>query len=141
MDTHIHILVATPEPNLGLGMKWLCGLYAQEFNSRYRRSGHLFGGRFYSDVIAHDDHLVASLVYILLNPVRAGMVESAADWPWSSYSATVGLVAPPSFLDLRGVLDLVDPDSDVAQRRLALAISETQHRVEGSREPSFDAPL
>jgi putative transposase len=46
LDTHFHLIVETPKPNLGLGMRWLKSAYAQDFNYRHQRQGHVFGGRF-----------------------------------------------------------------------------------------------
>ena len=102
LDTHFHLVVTTPEPNLGVGMKWLKAAYAQDFNHRHGRQGHVFGGRFYSEAIGRDAHLVAAIVYVALNPVRAGIVDRPERWPWSSYAATVGVVPAPELLNVRG---------------------------------------
>jgi len=128
MDTHFHLVVETPEPNLGVGMKWLKAAYAQDFNYRHGRRGHLFGGRFYSEVIARDAHLVEAIVYVILNPVRAGMVERPEEWRWSGYRATIGLDSAPAFLDVVKTLELVDPRSGVARRLLEKAVRETARR-------------
>lgn len=64
-------------------MQWLSGVYAQEFNARHERWGHLFGARFASWVIESEDYLYAASRYVLANPVRAGLCEHAEDWPWS----------------------------------------------------------
>lgn len=124
LDTHLHLVVSTPEPNLGAGMQWLCGRHAQNFNARWGRSGHLFGSRFFSSRVESDRHLVASIIYVFLNPVRAGIVDRAELWPWSSYPGTVGVVDAPSFVDVGGVLELVDQRRTVAQRGLAAAVLE-----------------
>jgi REP element-mobilizing transposase RayT len=128
LDNHIHLVIETPEPNLGVGMKWLKGAYAQDFNHRHGRTGHLFGGRFYSEIIRRDAHLVSAIVYVSLNPVRAGIVDEAQHWSWSSYAATIGLVPAPPFLDVGRTLELVDDRPDVARRLLALAVAETATR-------------
>ena len=122
MDTHVHVVVQTPEPNLGRGMQWLCGRYAQDFNARWQRSGHLFGRRFYSAVITTDRHLLGSIAYVLRNPVEAGLVDRAESWPWSSYASTVGLVAAPSFLDVAGTLSHLGRRPDAARRALTDAV-------------------
>jgi putative transposase len=83
MSNHFHLLVETKHPNLSRGMQRLNGLYAQGFNERHRRVGHLFQGRFWSSVIETDDHLAGVALYVLHNPVRAGLCELATDWPWS----------------------------------------------------------
>jgi len=61
----------------------LNGLYAQRFNRRHERRGHLFENRFSSWVIHDEEHLRATIAYVLENPVRAGLCTDARDWLWS----------------------------------------------------------
>jgi putative transposase len=128
LDTHFHAVVGTPTPNLGRGMQWLLAPYARDFNERHERRGNLFHSRFYSKRVTSPEQLVATLVYVYLNPVRAGIVERAEAWSWSSYSATVGRRAPPDFLDRRAVLEIIDPHGEVAPMRLELAVREARER-------------
>jgi hypothetical protein len=109
-------------------MQWLLAPYAKDFNERHERLGNLFHSRFYSKRVRTPDQLVATLVYVYLNPVRAGIVERAEIWSWSSYSATIGRHAAPDFLDRRAVLELIDPHRDVAPMRLELAVREARER-------------
>ena len=104
MHNHFHLLVETPLPNLSLGMRQLNGRYAQWFNRRHRRSGHVFGGRFGSIVVADDAHLLKAARYIVLNPIRTRRPQNFVDWRWSSYPATAGLATVPRFLAADGVL-------------------------------------
>jgi REP element-mobilizing transposase RayT len=117
MDNHYHLLVETPLPNLSLGMRQLNGLYAQWFNRRHDRSGHLFGGRFKSIAVERDEHFLEAARYIVLNPLRTVRPRRFTDWRWSSYPATAGLVPCPSFLTIDGVLSAFDRDRMVAQQR------------------------
>jgi REP element-mobilizing transposase RayT len=94
MDNHVHLLVETPDPNLGDGMRRLHGAYAQEFNRRHGHVGHLFQGRYGAERVTTDAQLVTTLRYIALNPVEAGLCEHAWDWRWSSYALLVKGVAP-----------------------------------------------
>ena len=128
MDTHIHLIVRTPEPNLGYGMQRLLSPYAQRVNRRLLREGHLFRGRFYSGRIDRPEHLESAILYVLVNPVRAGMVSRADDWPWSSCAATIGRIDPPNFLDVGATLELVSADPQAARRSLAAAVSEVALR-------------
>jgi REP element-mobilizing transposase RayT len=84
MTTHYHFVLASARERLSVGMQWLNGVYAQSFNRRYGRHGHLFGGRFGSRVVEDEEDLQAVCDYVLLNPVRAGLCERASDWPWSA---------------------------------------------------------
>lgn len=83
MGNHYHVVVETPVSLLSLGMHRLNGPYAEGFNAKYGRTGHLFGDRFVSRVIGDEEDLVGVCRYVVLNPVRAGLCERPADWPWS----------------------------------------------------------
>ncbi len=90
MTNHYHLLIETPEGNLSLGMRQLNGVYTQLFNKHHGRNGHLFQGRYKAILIQKDSHLLEVCRYVVLNPVRAGMVEAPEAWKWSSYFATAG---------------------------------------------------
>jgi putative transposase len=106
MGNHYHLLIETPEPNLSRGMRQLNGEYTQAFNRRHRRVGHLFQGRFKALIIEKESHLLEVSRYVVLNPVRArGMkVKSPEAWRWSSYRATAGRGAIPSWLTVSWIL-------------------------------------
>jgi putative transposase len=94
MGNHVHLLVETPEPNLARGMQALQSFYAQTFNERHGRSGHVFEGR-YGAKRAHDDgQLRTAAAYIARNPVAAGRCHRAEDWRWSSHAATLDQAGP-----------------------------------------------
>jgi REP element-mobilizing transposase RayT len=78
-------LIETPDGNLSKGMRQLNGVFTQYSNRRHRRSGHLFQGRYKAILVDADTYLLELARYVVLNPVRAGMVADAGDWPWSSY--------------------------------------------------------
>jgi putative transposase len=85
MDNHFHLLLV-PEKEGGLG-KCLHGAtfrYAQYFNQKHNRSGRLWQNRYFSCPIDKDEYLWYTAKYIEENPVRAGLVEKAEDWEWSS---------------------------------------------------------
>jgi REP element-mobilizing transposase RayT len=98
MDNHYHLLVETPDGNLSKGMRHLNGVYTQRFNRKQQREGHVFQGRYKAILVDKENYLLELARYIVLNPVRAKMVKSAEEWPWSSYRATAGLIATPSWL-------------------------------------------
>ncbi len=87
MSNHYHLLVETPDANLSAGMRQLNGVYTQLVNRAHARVGHVFQGRFKAIVVDKDNYLMELARYVVLNPVRAGMVADAADWPWSSHQA------------------------------------------------------
>jgi putative transposase len=83
MTTHYHLLVGSSREELSRGLGRLNGFYAQGFNKRHGRRGHLFGDRFSAFVVEGEEYLEAACRYILLNPVRAGLCAAADEWPWS----------------------------------------------------------
>jgi REP element-mobilizing transposase RayT len=99
MSTHFHLLVETPNADLARGMQLVNGIYAQTFNRRHARRGHLFGGRYGAELVETDEHALEALRYIALNPVRAGICRNAEDWPWSSYRAALGLAPQAPFVE------------------------------------------
>jgi putative transposase len=94
MENHVHLLIETPNANLGLGMQRLHGLYAQTFNERHGRSGHLFQGRYGSVRVTSDAQLWMLVRYLAINPVRGRLCAHPADWRWSSHGALEGSGGP-----------------------------------------------
>ncbi len=90
MGNHYHLLVETPKGNLSKGMRQLNGLYVQHFNQKHQRAGHLLQGRYQSILVDKENYLLELCRYIVLNPVRAGIVKDPKDYRWSSYQATAG---------------------------------------------------
>ncbi|MBP6483593.1 MAG: transposase [Rhodoferax sp.] len=94
MDNHFHLL-ATPQLVDGLAqmMQAVGRRYVRYFNERLQRSGTLWEGRYRSTVIQPVRYLLACMAYMDLNPVRAGMVALAREYPWSSHAHYAGLHA------------------------------------------------
>ena len=90
MDNHYHLLIETASANLSRGMRHLNGVYTQRFNRAHGRVGHLFQGRYKAILVEKQAYLLELCRYVVLNPVRAGMVAGPGDWVWSSYRETVG---------------------------------------------------
>lgn len=104
MGNHYHLVIETPDKNLSKGMRQLNGVYTQTSNRRHGRVGHLFQGRYKAILVDADSYLRELTRYVVLNPVRAGMVAEPAEWRWSSYRATVGADVPPPWLVIDGLL-------------------------------------
>jgi REP element-mobilizing transposase RayT len=105
MGNHYHLVLETPEPTLSRGMRQLNGIYTQAFNRIHRRTGHLLQGRFKAVLVEKEAHLLELCRYVVLNPVRAGVVRTAKDWLWSSYRATTGLAKAPAWLETGWTLE------------------------------------
>jgi putative transposase len=106
MTNHVHLLL-TPHsaPACARFMKALGQSYTQYINRSAGRTGSLWEGRFRSCLIDSSDYVFTCYRYIELNPVRAGMVQHPADYPWSSHMAnaqgSASLVTPhPAYLQL-----------------------------------------
>jgi REP element-mobilizing transposase RayT len=84
MDNHYHLLIETPEGNLSYGMRQLNGVYTQMFNKKYKRVGHIFQGRYKAVLVDKDNYLLEVARYIVLNPVRARLVDAPEKWRFSS---------------------------------------------------------
>ena len=110
MPNHYHLLVETLSPTLSRGMRHLNGVYTQWFNRGHGRAGHLFQGRFKAILIEKERHLLEVARYVVLNPVRAGLVRDPGEWGWSSYRATVGEGRRPGFLTVDGILGVFGDD-------------------------------
>lgn len=98
MTNHYHVVVETPEGNLSQGMRQLNGVYTQYVNRTHRRVGLVFQGRYKAILVEKDSYLLELARYVVLNPVRAGMVRQPGAWSWSSYRAMVGRTTPPQWL-------------------------------------------
>lgn len=92
MSNHFHLL-ATPDSAEGIPqmMQAVGRRYVRHFNQRQGRSGTLWEGRYKSTLIQAERYLLACMVYIDLNPVRAGLVDQPGVYPWSSYPHYAGL--------------------------------------------------
>ncbi|MBE0460490.1 MAG: transposase [Candidatus Aminicenantes bacterium] len=110
MGNHYHLLIETLESNLSRGMKQLNGIYTQKFNNKYKRVGHLFQGRYKAILVEKESYLLELSRYIVLNPVRAGIVSQPEEWPWSSYCAIIGKVKKPEFLITDWILTQLGSD-------------------------------
>jgi putative transposase len=83
MTTHYHLVLHSTTIELSRGVQRLNGRYAQQFNQRHVRFGHLFADRFTSRAIESERHLHEACRYVIENPVRAGLCDVAEDWPWA----------------------------------------------------------
>jgi putative transposase len=100
MSNHVHfIAVPRQAADLAETFRQVHGRYANYWNAAHSRSGHAWQGRFYSCPM-DAGHLWTALRYAELNPVRAGMVDNAVDWPWSSAAAHCGLAEPNVDLEM-----------------------------------------
>ena len=115
LDTHYHLLVTISDANLDRGMQRLNGPFAQAFNLKYGRKGHLFRSRYYSGAVLTPGHLLMTVRYIARNALDKGY--HPAHYLWSSYPGVIGTQPCWPFIARAAVLALFGP-TDVAVRLL-----------------------
>ncbi len=118
MDNHVHLLIETPHGNLGAGMQRLHGDYAQAYNERHGRSGHVFQGRYGATRVRTEEHMLMVVAYIVRNPVEAGLCSRPEEWRWSSHRAVVDQAAP-AWLDVERLLWYLGSRGGDPRRRYA----------------------
>ncbi len=115
MSNHYHLALTTPEPNLGAGMGRLNQLYAQWFNHRHDRVGHLFQERYWSRASRDRGARARGRPLHRRKPgPRRALPAGPREWPWSSARATAGIVPAPAFLDVGWVLRQFAADNGAA---------------------------
>ena len=104
MSNHYHVVLETIEGNLARGMRQLNGVYTQYVNRTHARVGHVFQGRYKAILVEKDAYLLELARHVVLNPLRAGMVAQAGDWPWSSHRSMIGAEPAPPWLAVEPLL-------------------------------------
>jgi putative transposase len=96
MDNHVHLLVTPPTTGAVTRLMQKLGRqYVSQFNTRHRRTGTLWEGRYKSCLVDRESYILHCYRYIDLNPVRARMTDDPANFPWSSAAAHSGLRSDP----------------------------------------------
>lgn len=110
MENHYHLLLETPRGNLAQILHHINGAYTTYFNIKRRQSGHLFQGRYRGILVEKDSYGQELSRYIHLNPVRADLVETPAQYPWASYPFYIGLKEKPSWVTTEFILGYFGKD-------------------------------
>ena len=119
MDNHYHLVIEIGERGMSAGFCRLNTGHATNFNRRHGRVNHLFGRRYGSKPLLDQASLVNACAYVVLNPVRAGLVDRPEDYRWSSYRATVGVADSDMSLSTAELLAAFG--RDVRRARMAYA--------------------
>ena len=130
MGNHYHRLIETPKANLSQGMRQLNGVYTQRLNRAHGRVGHVFQGRYKAILVERDSYLLELARYVVLNPLRAGMVKRLETWPWSSYLATCSQAGAPEWLQTDWIL------AQFGRQRAGAIRKYVRFVHEGARLPS-----
>ena len=138
MGNHLHLLLRTPEPNLGVGIKVAHERFARYVNRRREEHGHLFGDRFYNGIVVQQRHFEACMRYITRNPVAAGLCTRAEDWRWSAHRALTGAAESPGFLDIDAAFGLIHESRDAARASYESWVAQPDVAVLATLEARVD---
>jgi len=129
MPNHVHLLLEPAKKNLADAMRSIFSRYAATFNLKYQRRGHLFGGPYRQSICLDHTYLLSASVYIHLNPVRAGIVDDANAYRWSSSSLYCQEKSRESFVNPKPVLKLVHDDEPKARKQYKMILKKA-HETE-----------
>lgn len=116
MSNHVHMIFRVSENQISLAIQNIAFRYTRYINHRKERKGHLFQGRFRSDLVEDSKYLLELIRYVHLNPVRAGIVTKPEEYYWSGHRAYLGLETI-SWLTQEHVLMKFDPNEKVSRER------------------------
>ena len=138
MDNHYHLLLRTPEANLGRLMRHLNGVYTQYHNRQSRQDGALFRGRYKAILVEAETYWTHLSCYIHRTPLEAGVVRKLAAYRWSSYPAYAGAEPAPAWLTTAYLLNSL---GGRAQYRRFVESGETLAEVRGFYASQRQAPV
>jgi len=124
MSNHYHLVIETPDGNLSKGMRHLNGIYTMRFNRHHGSVGHVFQGRYKAILVQKESHLLEVCRYVVLNPVRAKVVEVPERWRWSSYRATARMEKAHPCLTTDWVLGQFGSKKRIAERRYRAFVTD-----------------
>lgn len=125
MGNHIHILIKEGPEGLGIAMRRIGASYVYWYNWKYERIGHLFQGRYKSEVIENENYLLTVLRYIHQNPLKAGMVKTVEEYKWSSYNEYLN--SKNKIINSEFILDIFNED-----RNKAIELFKEFHKIENN---------
>jgi len=137
MDTHVHLLIETPEPDLSVGIGRIQGRYARAFNKRHDSRGALFHQRYWSRRIDSVGYFVRVAVYVALNRVKPRICTHPSEWAWSSYRETAGLDPPSGLLDLGRLYAMLGRDEPEARTEYVALVEEGLLRMHEGNYPAW----
>ncbi|MBN2482606.1 MAG: transposase [Candidatus Omnitrophica bacterium] len=124
LPNHLHLLLSIQQGNLSQAMKKLFERYAEYFNKKYERKGHVFCGRYRASLCNDDSYFLAISSYIHLNPYKAGLCANFKDYRWSSLRLYED-ISKESFINHQKILFLVDSDIEKAREKYLEILSES----------------
>jgi len=134
MPNHWHGVVRSPAAGLSAFMKCVNQRYALRFDRRWSRTAHVFQNRFGAVLVETDEQFLATIRYVVRNPVEAGICPTPVDAKWTSYRATVGLEPAPLHLRVAEILELFGRDVETARQRFVefVGFGRERHPADGA---------
>lgn len=130
MDNHVHLMLSEGVEDVAKIMKRIIVSYVYYFNKKYKRVGHLFQDRFKSEIVEDDNYVLALARYIHQNPVKAGMIKSAGEYKWSSYTCYLNESNYfTKVVETETVLNLLSGDKRTAKNRFEEYMNEEAQEV------------
>ncbi len=123
MSNHIHLLIRPKGDSISRIVQSLLVSHTQRYHKHHRSGGHVWQGRFKSPVIQNDEHLLTVLRYIEANPLRAGLVKRAEEYPWSSYRVHAS-GEPDELIDPLITYEQLSPYPKIRQRQWAKKVHD-----------------
>jgi REP element-mobilizing transposase RayT len=124
MPNHYHVLVQTPDANLSRCMRHINGVYTQRYNRKHSLDGQLFRGRYKAIVVAEDNYLLQLVRYIHRNPIRAGMVDNAEHYDWSSHKGYLSYAKKWDWLHKQFILSMLTKNRQERVKRYRAFMGE-----------------
>ena len=129
MANHFHLLLRPLEGSISRIMQSLLVSHTQRYHRFHQSGGHVWQGRFKSPVVQDDDHLLAVLRYIEVNPVRTGIVDEPRSYRWSSFAAHAE-GTPDDLLDRVEPYEQLGPNRAVRRRRWSAYVRQVPEDAE-----------
>lgn len=123
MSNHVHLLLETPKEPIARIMQMINFTYTQYYNKKYNKVGHLFQGRYKSYLCDKDSYLLGLVRYIHKNPVRAGLVKTPDEYPWSSQGEYVNGIG--KLVETEQVLRSFSEKTGIARKKYREFMDET----------------
>lgn len=116
MPNHIHLLIETGVTPLSKIMQGIQQSYTYYFHKKYKSVGHIFQGRYKAILCERETYLLELVRYIHLNPVRAGLVDNADDYPWSSHPVYLGHLEQ-SFVEKEFIFKIFSGNKPLSEKK------------------------
>ena len=126
MNNHYHLLIEITSENLSKFMRQLNMNYSIYFNKKYKRTGHLWQGRFKSWYVTDEAYLYTLMCYIEQNPLKANMVKDIKEYPYSSYHYFLNYKEIPECLQNAWIVQNYKEDKEAIEAFLTHSVDTTQ---------------